>query len=354
MGGSLRDKGWLFLEALGLGKPLVHRNLDGERSGLRRIHWLGSPSHLTEEHGEEGRAELGGLESLLHEAVGELGLVGETAGGENVAHLLKEDLGTASLDLRGSRNDSPANAGVCELLKVLDLVDVAAAHEGGRHSLASRAAGAADTVDVVLGIVRKVVIDHDLKIVDVDAARGDIGGDKELELGVLELVHHAGALGLGDAAVETVGRESLGEQRVSELVDHALSVAEDDAETEPVEVDQTDERLGLPARGNLVIPLVDRGGGDILALDRHGLRIAGVAVDQLLDLTREGGREEDGLALLGGGVEDLLDVVAEAHVEHPVGLVEDRHLELVELEGSPLQVIDNATGGSDDDLDTLL
>jgi len=52
------------------------------------------------------------------------------------------------------------------------------------------------------------------------------------------------------------------------------------------------------------------------------------AVGERAHLAREGGRHEVG-AVLGGGVgEDGLEVVPEAEVEHPIGLVEDDDLEL--------------------------
>ena len=170
-----------------------------------------------------------------------------------------------------------------ELLQVLDLIDITAGDESRGHSLAACAARTADAVDVVLGIVGEVVVDHYLQVGDVDTAGRDICGDEELELRVLELVHDARALGLGDAAVEAVSRESLSKEGVGKFVDHALSVAEDDAEAEPVEIHQPDEGLGLAARWDFVEELLDIGSGDILALDRDGLGITRVAADELFD-----------------------------------------------------------------------
>ena len=46
----------------------------------------------------------------------------------------------------------------------------------------------------------------------------------------------------------------------------------------------------------------------------------------------------------------MLDVVTEAHVEHPVHLVEDDDLERVELQRAALHVVHDATGRADDDL----
>ena len=46
----------------------------------------------------------------------------------------------------------------------------------------------------------------------------------------------------------------------------------------------------------------------------------------------------------------MLDVIAETHVEHAVGLVEHHQLQLVELERAALHVVHHAAGGANDDL----
>jgi hypothetical protein len=74
-------------------------------------------------------------------------------------------------------------------------------------------------------------------------------------------------------------------------------------------------------------------------------------VGQLLDLVREGGREEQGLLLGGQQREDLLDVADEAHVEHAVGLVQHQDLELAEVEVALALVVQQAARRGDEDLD---
>ena len=50
------------------------------------------------------------------------------------------------------------------------------------------------------------------------------------------------------------------------------------------------------------------------------------------------------------GLEDALDVVGEAHVEHLVGLVEHDHLDGVERQRTAADVVDDAAGGADHDV----
>ena len=69
------------------------------------------------------------------------------------------------------------------------------------------------------------------------------------------------------------------------------------------------------------------------------------------DLGRHGGREEQRLALRRQRPDDPPDVVDEAHVEHPVGLVEDEDLEPVEADVALADQVEQAAGRGDEDVD---
>ena len=94
--------------------------------------------------------------------------------------------------------------------------------------------------------------------------------------------------------------------------------------------------------------------GHLLATDPHGDRLAQVLLRQRLDPARDGRGEQHDLAGVGGRVQEGLDVLDEAHVEHLVGLVEDDGLQLVELERPAVHEVDGPAGGGDDDVDALL
>jgi len=61
-------------------------------------------------------------------------------------------------------------------------------------------------------------------------------------------------------------------------------------------------------------------------------------------LASHGGREEERLARLRQTLEDLGELGLEAHVEHPVGLVEHQDLDVVEPGRPLLEVIDQPPG----------
>ena len=83
-------------------------------------------------------------------------------------------------------------------------------------------------------------------------------------------------------------------------------------------------------------------------------RIALQAAAQGADLVRPGRREQQRLARLRRPFDDGADRLEEAHVEHPVGLVEDEHPQPGEVDGPALQVIQDAARRADDDVGSHL
>ena len=100
---------------------------------------------------------------------------------------------------------------------------------------------------------------------------------------------------------------------------------------------RVDEEGHLPHPG-------DRPGGHLLALDRDARGLAQVALRDRGDARRHRGREERRLPLRGRRVEERLDVLGEAHVQHLVRLVEDEDAHLVELQRAPLEVVERPAG----------
>ncbi len=91
----------------------------------------------------------------------------------------------------------------------------------------------------------------------------------------------------------------------------------------------------------------------IVADGRDAQRVALIALGERDDRARHRRRKEQRAAAIGGGVEDFLEVVAEAHVEHLVGFVEDDRLEAGEAERAAFEVVAQAARGADDDVHTL-
>ncbi len=83
--------------------------------------------------------------------------------------------------------------------------------------------------------------------------------------------------------------------------------------------------------------------------DLDGRRAIEETAGEAPDLVRERRREQQVLAARREEVEDLADIADEAHVEHPIGLVEDEHLDLRQVDRALAGVVEQAAGGGDDD-----
>ena len=244
--------------------------------------------------------------------------------------MIKSSLQAPLLHLAGRREFAALDFGAGEALDELQFVDVAPGDKCRRQPLAPGAAGAADAMHIILGVVGQVVVHHQFQLVHIDPARRDIRGDEKFKFRLLEFVHHARALGLRQPAVQTVGRDALRHQIIREFIDHPLRVAKNNAQLEPMKIDEPQERLALVAMRHFKIPLLDRRHRQRLLFDLHRLRLARMPLDQIPDRLRHRRREKHRLPLLRRGFQNVLDVIAEAHVEHPVRLVEHHHLHGVE------------------------
>ena len=103
--------------------------------------------------------------------------------------------------------------------------------ERDRGAVAAGAAGAADPVHVRLGGRRHVVVDDVREVLDVEAARGDVGGDEQVGLAAAEHLHDAIALPLLHAAVQRLRAVAVRVQRLDERLDLEARAAEHDAPT---------------------------------------------------------------------------------------------------------------------------
>ena len=98
--------------------------------------------------------------------------------------------------------------------------------EGNGDAVRAGARGAADAVDVLLRHVRQVEVDDVGDVVDVDAARGDFGGDENARLALLEAIERTGALALALVAVDGVGVEAGAFELLRDAVGAVLGAGE--------------------------------------------------------------------------------------------------------------------------------
>ncbi len=227
---------------------------------------------------------------------------------------------------------------------------VAEGHGDAGHA---RATGAADAVNVGLGLVGEFVVDDVGDIIDIDAACGDIGGDEDGRAPGLEVGESALAHVLPLIAVDGLGGDSIAEESLDDLVGPVLGAGEDEGAAHGGGLEDGGEEGGLVGAMDVEDRVGDEGGegrgrGDI---DSDGVGEEGVG--KAADLFGHGGGEEKGLALLGHGGGDSADRLDEAHVEHAVGLIKDEDLDVAKIDVALLHEVFETAGGCDDDIDTI-
>jgi hypothetical protein len=180
----------------------------------------------------------------------------------------------------------------------------------------------------------------------VDTPRRDVGGHQDAHAARGEALEGrlAGVLAL--VAVDGRDGEAVEVEVLGDLVGAMLGACEYDDAAQRF-VAQHLPQLGALGGG--------RGGDDALGHINHSraLRrgfdthwIAQQPGGEFSDRSRHGGREQRRLALGADGLGDLGHRLDEAHVEHPVGLVEHQPARFVELElAVGNQVLQTARGG---------
>ena len=149
----------------------------------------------------------------------------------------------------GSKPGDRSRVGIARprtLLDVAEQLQLVDADQRDGVAVDAGAAGAADAVDVVLGDHRQLEVDDVRERLDVEAARGDLGGDQDREPAGLEVGQRADALRLALVAVDRGGRDAVALELLGEPVGAVLGAREDERLVDPAGLDEVAEELALP------------------------------------------------------------------------------------------------------------
>lgn len=237
-----------------------------------------------------------------------------------------------------------------DFFDVLEVVSLVARTEGDGLSGLSGAGGSADAVDVAFGLIGQVEVDHMRDALDVDAAGGDIGRDQHAEVPLAESIERAGAGILAFVAMDRVGRDFLMAKIFADSVRAAFGSREDqragniaffqEGFEEAAFIVFIDEQQGLldPLSGRRL-----RGHFDSHRIGQH-------SVGEFGDGIGHGRGEKEALSLGGQGVDHASHVVDEAHIEHPVRLIEDEVIQVFQRDESLAHQVEQASWCGDEDV----
>ena len=204
---------------------------------------------------------------------------------------------------------------------------------------------ATNAMDVDLGLVGQVEVEHVGDVFHVNAATGDVGRHENEHVAVAKRFQRPRPCGLTLVAVNGIGRDADLAQLLGKAVRTVLGSGEHDATGDHLAFEQIDEQLtlvGLLDEGHV---LLDAVGGRRLRADVHLDRAVEHLVGQLADGLGHRRAEHQVLSLARDEAENTLHVLAEAHVKHAVGFVEHEMLDLAEINMALFVQIEQATGG---------
>ena len=129
-----------------------------------------------------------------------------------------------------------------DLAEERPLVD---ADERDRVAGRSGPARPADPVDVVLGDHRQLVVDDVRQLLDVEAARGDLGRDEDRGAAGLEVVERPDPLALALVAVDRGRGDAVAGELLGEAVRAVLRPGEDERLLDAAGPDEVAQQLAL-------------------------------------------------------------------------------------------------------------
>ena len=198
-------------------------------------------------------------------------------------------------------------------------------------------------MDIVLGIVGSVIVNHHRDVVNVQTARHDVRGDHEVNLCGAEEVDDFVAFLLFEVGVHGSDVVALAFQDNREFLDLLLGGAEKNDTAGRMFLEhflQNERFVSLRADIDALADVVGRLGNGNFYFD-------GVAHDgasQFRDARRHGGGEEHGLSFLRHLLDDGHDVLGEAHVQHAVCFVQHEVGGAAEVKVAELEVGDETPG----------
>ena len=205
-------------------------------------------------------------------------------------------------------------------------------------------------MDIILHILRDIVIEDGGDIIDINAARGDIRRNQNIDEASAKAVHDLGAFSLLHISVQTPRLIAACMELFDKLVDLLFGIAENNGTARIIDVEQAAQDLSFFPDGHFVIGLLNIRYRQLFPRDFDQFWICLVLFCNPHDFRRHRGGKENGLPLLGDVLENRFDILAEAHAEHLIGLVKDDHLEMIKLKCAAPHMVHHTPRRAHDDL----
>lgn len=227
---------------------------------------------------------------------------------------------------------------------------VASVEEGGGNTGVSGSASSTDSVDVIVNVGGEIVVNNVGNVGDIQASSSDGSGDQNRGSSVSEHFQSSLSVSLRSVSVNGGGGEVLALQNITEVIGTSLGLDEDQGQALASGRENVEQSRDLVSILNILDLLGDVLGGGTDTADRQEDVVLEEVSGQHLDVPGKGGGEHEGLSLVNvghaGALDDGSDLGLETHIEHSVGLIKDKVLDVLQRDLASVDQIDESTGSS--------
>ncbi len=221
-------------------------------------------------------------------------------------------------------------------------------------SLLSGTTRTAASVSVACHIIRQTIVDNVSQILYVQTTGSHIGSHQELNGMVAELLHGEVTLLLTQVAVQRLSIITILDQLICNILSLQLGAAEDNCKDAWIEIHHALQGEILVLGIYQIVDVVYMLSTLVARTHYDFLVVVQVVEGNLLDVPAHGSREEQGVSILRNVLEDGIDALREAHVQHLVSLIKHHVVHVLQLSHATINQIEQTARGSHDNLHTML
>ena len=263
---------------------------------------------------------------------------------------VQHPLVVARLHIVGRGRLAPVRDQFRALQQPLRLLVIGRGHDQHRGALGPRPPRPPRAVQQRFRVRRQIGMDHQLQSRQVDAACGHVGGDADAGAAIAQGLQRVAAFLLAEFARQRHDLEAAIAHPRQQVVHIGAGLAKDDGAARLIVTQGVEDGVLAVARRHRHGAVFDVA---MLAGLAQGADAQGVALKvlgQRLDRRGHGGREHQRAAIRGRGAKDELQILAEAKVQHLVGLVQHAGAQGGKVKRAALDMVAQAARGADDDL----
>ena len=205
-------------------------------------------------------------------------------------------------------------------------------------------------MDIVLIFFRHVKIDDAVHIVHVNASGGHVGGNQNRQLAGTVTLHRFLPLLLADISVEAFAVQARPLKIIAEPLAHMLGIAKYHDPLVALAADKPQGHLRLLQGRTGQAVLVDIRPVLLLGLHSDLYLVALIHPGNGHDFLGNGGREEAQVLPVFHLFNDPGHIFEEAHIQHPVRLIQNNSEDFIQADGLPVIVVHEPPRGGHHDL----